>query len=511
MLTINPVVNNRNNSQMNFGYGLPKKVFWDIRDIPKMKCGCCDGDMLTSDEMKKVLSGFVAGSKRALENTALKRFEGTEAFSFIKSLSEIQPKQTIRALISQVENQVKISSLDSHARLDINHIALIADGISVKAPRVVQKLEKYREFFSKEHQEIFEIMDTYALRYPKNTFAEIFNKPEVAAYHSELLELAKKENSLHRIEVFKCLNEFGKKLPPKDSRALKQANTDTMTVLNTEFFQPHIKKELVSDIYKSFIANAESRISKKKLFAIVDKLPTESYGADGFITAAVRNKKSDLDIIKLFLDDVQATYEHYKARSKNGSDTQDNIIILCGKCNRERANLQYPFFLRFHPEMIQNLQKQFNKIMTFIKHGKLKGYDDYPIAIKQNILDGSDNLIRPKIGEYLKFRKEHAEQKLEQAQAALSKDQAAFEDASQKLSDIDAKIEEVNVVLRKLKKERRVISADYEDASNAKSRAELEVSHHENIVQNIDEKIKSDRELNESLKHKKRHLKTKGN
>lgn len=509
MITINPVVNNHTNSHLNFGYGLPNKVFRDIRDIPKMKCGCCDGDMLTSDEMKKVLSGFVAGSKRALENGALKRFEGTEAFSFIKSLSEIQPKQTIRLLISQLENQVKINSLEPRVRLDVNHIALIADGISVKAPRVMQKLEKYSEFFSTGHKEIFEIMDTYALRYPNNTFAEIFNKPEVAAYHAELLDLAKKENSARRIDVFKSLSEFGKTLPPKDLRALQQANTDTMTVLNTEFFQPHIKKELINDIYKNFIANAESRISKKKLFAIVDRLPTKNYGAEGFITSCVNDKKSDLDIIKLFLDDIQATYEHYKAKSKNGTDAKENIIILCGKCNRERANLPYPFFLRFHPEMMQNLQKQFNKIMTFIRHGKLKGYDDYPIDIKQNILEGSDNLIRPKIGEYLKFRKERAEQRLEKAQALLAKNQIAFDDASQRLSDIDVRIEEINAQLRKLKKERRGILENYEAASEAKHRSEREVCEQETSVRNLQETFDADRQLNESLKHKKRHLKIK--
>lgn len=506
MFTITPITNN---NRINFGYGIPNKVFRDIRDIPRMKCGCCAGDMLTSYEMKKVLRGFEAGSKRALENDALARFRESQAFEFVQTLSQIQPKQTIRTLISDPANKIKINTLEPRVRLDINHIALIADGISVKAPRAVQKLEKYSEFFSKEHQEIFELMDLYALRYPKNTFAEIFNKPEVAQYHAELLEMTKKQNSMQKIEVFKSLSEFGKTLPPKDLKLLQQANTDVVTILNTEFLQPHIRKELIKDVYKGFLANSESRISKKKLFNIVDRLPTGIAGADSFITSCVQNKMSDMDIIKLFLDDVQATYEHYKARSKDGADTKDNIIILCGKCNQERGNLPYPFFLRFHPEMMQNLQKQFNKIMTFIRHGKLVGYDDYPIDIKQNILTGSDNLIRPKIGEYLKFRKERAEQKLVQSQAVLSKNQAALDSATERLSEIDAKIEEVNAVLRKLKKERRAISEDYEKASNAKSRAALEVSHHENVVQNLEETIKSDRELNESLKHKKRHLKSK--
>ena len=106
----------------------------------------------------------------------------------------------------------------------------------------------------------------------------------------------------------------------------------------------------------------------------------------------------------------------------------------------------------------------------------------------------------------MKFRKERAEQKLLKAQAVLSQNKAEFDSATTRLSEIDTKIEEINVVLRKLKKERRVISEDYEKASNAKSRAELDVAYHENVVQNLEETIKSDRELNESLKYKRRKL-----
>ena len=63
MITINPVANNQNYKNLSFGIFLPKKVFTDIRDIPRMKCGCCGDDMFTSDETKVFINSFAAFGK----------------------------------------------------------------------------------------------------------------------------------------------------------------------------------------------------------------------------------------------------------------------------------------------------------------------------------------------------------------------------------------------------------------------------------------------------------------
>ena len=507
MITINPVANNQNYKNLSFGIFLPKKVFTDIRDIPRMKCGCCGDDMFTSDETKVFINSFAAGSKRALENSVMDRFRSTPAFEFLKSLSEIRPKDTIAKLLSVDENKAKLKTLGDRTRLDVNMMSLISEGITVKAPRFMQKLEKYRPHFGAEDAEILKVMDAYSLKYPDKTFAEIFNMPEVLQYHREIAELDKKYSSAKRIEVFKQLRDFGQKLAPADRKALQDTNTKAMGVLNCEFFEPDIKKGLIDDLYKDFARGAKTHFWRKNLMKIVDEFPVTGHTPDSFIVHCAESKKTDKDIITYFAKSLQATYEHFIPRSKEGADIKENIIILCGKCNHRRSNLPYPFFLRFAPEMMNNLQKQFNKIITFIKHGKLIGYDDYPIVMKENVLTGSDNLIRLQIRDYLDFRKERAVKQVERTQAALVRDDDRINSASGRISEIDEKIKELEVQIRKLKKERQPLKTELEDAKDVYRASQLDAEDAKAELNSINDSIAQDRETNAILKYKRRNLK----
>lgn len=508
MLTITPVANqNRNSFSLNFGAFLPRKTFKDIRDIPHMPCGCCGRDMFTSDEVRTLIKGFQAGSKRALENDAMAEYRGYEAFSFIESLSAVDPKATISDLISIPINADRIKSFSPQTQLNVNAIAQISDGITVKAPRVMKKLEKYRDFFSPEDEEILKVMDFYALKYPKKTFSEIFNLPEVAEHHQKIYELNKQEAKTRRVEVFQRLKEFGKKLSPADQKALQQANKTAKSILKTPYYQAHIKRELLNDLYEDFVKNSEGNFRKKTVFKMVDDFIVTGMTPDEFIVNHVNTAGTDKDIVSHFVKRLQATYEHLKARSKEGTDNQENIIILCGKCNSERADLAYPFFLRFHPEMSDNLQKQLNKIMTLIKHRKLIGYNDYPMKMKQNVLGESDALIRPKIGDYLKFREERAAESLEKSQARLAKDEARINTLDSKIEGINAKIRAIEEQLKQLKQKQTKLRDERKVAKSEKDKTE---DYIKNKTQNLKEKqdnIAQDRETNESLRYKRRKFK----
>ena len=47
--------------------------------------------------------------------------------------------------------------------------------------------------------------------------------------------------------------------------------------------------------------------------------------------------------------------------------------------------------------MKKNIQKQMNRVITFINRKKISGYDNYPVDIKQTLLRETDNLIKIKI------------------------------------------------------------------------------------------------------------------
>lgn len=505
MLTVKPVVQPPNKSKLpSFGYRLPNAIFDDIRELPHLRCACCGGDMFEKVEMKSFLRGFEAGSKRTLENAVMAKFKGTPAFTFLSELSAIAPKMTIRRLVKMPENQAKIHTLDAYTQLDINMMALVSDGVSIRAPRFLDKFDKYYEQFLPEHQRMLDLMDAYALRYPDNTFAEIFNKPEIFNLHSKIAARQKDTTLSKRVDVFKSLHELAQDYSQEDLQALQKTNGDAMVILNNHFYKSHIKKELIFDLYKSFIGNTNGRVKEDEVLKLVDCLPMGEITPDKFIEDCVLQKRSDMDIVRYFANELQATYEHYQARSKKGEDVKENIIIMCGKCNRERANLPYPFFLRFHAEMPVNMQKQLNKIMTFIRHGKLTGYDSFPFDIKQNLLDGSDALIRPKVGEYLKFRRNQVALQLEKSGAAVVQNQERVNIASEKLEDVNSQIKELEAQLRKLKKQKQVAKSEYDYVKKDLDNSVSWNNYNTAQLDDIEKIIVSDRETNDKLRLQKR-------
>ena len=483
-----------NNSQTSFCGRLPNDIFESIRDIPHMQCACCGDFTMTSSEVKKFLRSFMATSKEVVENSALAKFKNTDAFNFLEELSVQYPKNTLRELISSEDVSENIKSLSPKTQLDIMQIGIYADGISIKAPKVVKKLEKYYEHFSDDAKNMFDLIDVYATKYPKKTFAEIFSMPEVIGYHSNIFENTKQENSIRKINVFKRLRELSLDLPKKEMKDLQNVNTNAMTILNDGLYKSNINKALIEDLYSQFTLRCSNKNIAQQIFETAMELPFNSSSPDKYIVDFVKNRKNDMDFIKMFVNEIQATFEHYKAKSKGGEDVQDNIIILCGKCNKERSNLPYPFFLRLHPEMYENIQKQLNKVMNFIMRGKLINYDNYPIGIRDTVLEETDNLIKLNIDKYLKFREEKALKSLELSKNIFEKNEQSYNDAAIKLEKINMQLEKTMQKLRNLKKQKRKLNEQLEEISKSKELAEADYSENKNILEKI-QKIFDKREF----------------
>lgn len=510
MLTINPITYNIYNRQIprqqqpSFGHRLPNAVFYEIRDIPGLTCGICGDKMLTSDEITKFLKSFAAGSKRALENHALDRFRGNEGFTFIEKLSALEPKKTIRSLIDKEEVREEIYKLKPNVRFQVKQIAMHADGISIKAPQAIKKINKYYNNFSEQYKDILDLMHIYSLRFPNNTFAEIFNKPEIIEKHTKINQLIQKEISSRKISVFKRLKEVLNVLPDEDKRALQDTNSHAITVLNKDIYQPDIKEAKIKDLYRTFIENCTNKNVEKEITNIIKDLPYEGLSADKFVIDSVQNKKTDMDIIEVIVRELQATWEHYKPKSKNGTNEIDNMVILCKKCNTKRANMPYPFMLKVFPEMKQNLQKQINKVLTFIMHGKLANHEKYPVGIKNTVLKETDNMINLNITKYLKFREEKAAEKLKRTEAALSRDKLKYNEANKNVEELDVKIEEVKTLLRQLQKQRSKAQQTFKEAEDAKQFSQNAFENNQESLRQIQKEIKTDEKLNQEYKKAKK-------
>ncbi|CDE88180.1 TPA: HNH endonuclease [Candidatus Gastranaerophilales bacterium HUM_20] len=508
MLTINPVINssyyNKHKAcaenKQTFTGRLPDRVFSEIRDIPKLGCAFCECDMLTNEQVKVFLKSFVASAKNALNNKALEPFVNTEAYNIVKELSGKYPGKSVHEVLSIPENTQIIKKLTPHQQLDVTRIALASDKVSVKAPKVMQKLDKYFENFSDETKQVINLMEIYSIKYPQNTFAEIFNKPEVVKYHSKLYELYINQNSLQKRNIFKQLRDLSPELSAKDIKALQNTNSNVLSILNNEYCKPHIKKLLVEDMYKNFASQSSNKDIEPKIMNIIKELPYSVSPEDKFVNDCVKNKSTDIDIISQIVKELQATWEHAKAKSNGGSNSIDNLLVLCSKCNAERANLPYPFLMRIHPNIKENVQKQINKIISYLIHGKLKGHEDYPIGIKKTMLTETNNMINLDISKYLKIREERAAKQLEKAQAALLGDEIKCNNAGAEIAEIDSKLDELMSQLRKLKKQRHIIEKHFEESTASKEVNETDVKKSSELLDKIKQLIENDKFINKIFK-----------
>lgn len=517
MLAINSAITNNNpysgiNYRSNpkfvpaFGYRLPAVKAGTPRKIHGLICGCCGNDMLTKEESEKFLESFLAGSKRALEHSdIIEKYKSTPEYQFLSELSAIAPKKTIRELISIPENKAKIKTLDGRTQLGINYIALLSDGLTVKAPRVIQKLNKYYEHFSKDNKELLNVMTGYSEKYPKLTFSEIFRRPEVFDIHNMQAKEFQEQALAKKTAAFKKIRElFPLFSSKKDVSEFQKAHIKVVEVLNTHFYKPHIKKALVREIYDGFLKEyPQNRRITRRIHSIAAEYPYENDYVNRFIVNCVKNKKTDKSIVKNFVEELQLTFEHVVLKSKNGEDNMQNGIYLCKKCNYERSNLPYPFFLRFHPEMKVNLQKQLNKIIAFIKYGNITNYEEYPIGIKRTIWQETNHIIKLKIDKYLDFRKEKAAKRLEKTKTAFGKKDEQFKIISKSMEAIDEKIEELMVAVRKLKKQKRGIRENYDGIFAEKAQIESDIKHDELEYKYTADAVERNKKLDKKNRAKK--------
>lgn len=500
----------KNNSYntLSFGYRLPKDSVEDIREISHLCCGCCGHDTLRASDILTLLKTFIAGSKRALENTLLKPFRNSDAYKFLKEMSTKAPKSTISNIVSSPDVAEQIGKLPPETQFEVSQLALLSDKVSIKAPAVMRRLGKYFDLYNSYNQEILNTLNIYAQRYPKNTFAEILRMPEVVKYHSTHFDNNKNAEMQQKISVFKALRELYPKMSAKEIKDMQFLNSKALSVLNHPYYQPHIKRLLVNHLYSGYIENLGNKKLGLEINNLISRLP---YGENNivhkFVVEFNKSDKSDIDLIEYFLRELQATFEHIVAKSKNGSDDKSNGIMLCKQCNNERSDISYNLFLEVHPEMKKNLQRQMNKVMTFVKHGKLLGYDDYLVDVKPVLLDASDNVLKIRIKDLLKYREMQALSTYQKAELAYLRNIEEYNEAANRLIETDKKIDDLMKALKALKKERRIASEKFAESSEAREYTKSKLDLAKSNLDAATETVEADSALNDAAKAKRKKRK----
>ena len=78
------------------------------------------------------------------------------------------------------------------------------------------------------------------------------------------------------------------------------------------------------------------------------------------------------------------------------------------------------------PMFQENLQKQINKVISFILHRKLKSYENYPQNIKKTLLDVTDQKLRIDIKNFIITKHKNIKNEIEEAERKLDENQKLF-------------------------------------------------------------------------------------
>lgn len=400
-----------------FASRLPNRVYYNVKNIPNLRCASCDEVMLTYKEIQEIEKSFNLPAKEIFDSGLLSDYEDSEVYKFILSWAKRYPKRTIDGILAIPDVQREINALKSSERKKMSQIAKISRQQYLCSSKFVKKLEKYSGAFKDEKKELYNCLKYYANKYPQNTFSEIFQKPEVHEFH---LQAKKHERAMYSAvvnNVFYKVNQMAESFDNHDYNLYIQAVDASNAVLNKHDYDSKTKKQYVLYRYYIKLKGCHNQKLVKKIMRHLNNLPETSSAHDAIIAKQVTDK----ELLKVFLNGLQISYDHVKAKIYKGDDLQGNGIYLCRHCNNKRGSLSYPFLFHKNPDMPKFIQKQVSRLISFITHKKLKGYDYYPLNIKETLFEESKKRLNLNIDNYLKFQKANSNILLENAQKGCDK------------------------------------------------------------------------------------------
>ena len=471
-----------NNNQPAFGYGIPKRSFNDVRDIPGLTCAKCGKKMMSLLERDELINKLLAGSKTCLQRHEFDEFRNSNNFRFLVNLSKKHPKTPLYAIVQDKDVNYKISRMGNFGRKEINEVVDISRTVTRKAPQVVKKLLPFKERMSPEFQELLDYMEIYAIKYPKCTFSEIFSKREVFDYHDKIRLFRKEEFSLLKTKALKNLDKTAELLPAEQREQFLNLNKAANRIITTGNHPESAKRIMLEVLYKDFLTNITDKKLSAKIQKQINNLPVREISGDNLIVGY--SKLNDTEILRMILDNICSTFEHIVPNSEGGKAVKHNGICLCAQCNSERATIAYSVIMEKFPEFSQNIQKQLNKVMAFIKNKKLTGYELYPQKVKKTLLDVTDQKLRINIKKFLKFKEKEAELRFQHAKARYAQNKNLLQETNSEISNNNKKIDELRRELKRLQEEKTILQ-------NKRELHKARVNDSERIMRNAKSSYKS--------------------
>jgi hypothetical protein len=167
------------------------------------------------------------------------------------------------------------------------------------------------------------------------------------------------------------------------------------------------------EIYKKALDEHGYKSLEPKIFKELEQLPRIFLSKDSFFYQAKNCNFNDSKIVSSLFSPYLASEEHIHAISNGGEDVIGNKIVAHRNCNSNRANKPYTEILNFHPDLLQNIQKQIDFISKNLINDNLpERLRTYPIYIADTFNKTSNGIINVDINDYCHKMLEKTEQKI---------------------------------------------------------------------------------------------------
>lgn len=376
-----------------------------FRDLQNIPCACCGIKMIP----KSVLS--------LLDRDEPKEKSIEEFLKLIKNSSKLN-KTHFKDELEETYKKYPNAQLD---------FALGVIGID----KLPEKTERYRYIkktplvYTKETIKIIKKYEKVLFPIERKVFEKIkiLHKQNSEKTLPELMAILRPEHLKKLMatqlgifnEIESIANGLSGKPKEKIFESIKSARSNIAANANRE--ETFKRKTFLNQIHEIKQKFAEGELNQKEgelLELIQNKalnLPASSNSLDAFIVkysgfkkvqenGIIRYKsRSTREIGQRLLVRSTNTIEHIKPKSQGGSNNPINYILECTDCNSSRNHTPLVQWVKLHPEMKTNCQRQIEFIMNGLKNKvkEFRGYAWYPEAIAKTLEEESNGAITIKL------------------------------------------------------------------------------------------------------------------
>lgn len=238
---------------------------------------------------------------------------------------------------------------------------------------LLNKMEKYMHPVEKN---IFSMIKKEHKKHPDRNFHEILisKRPQ-----------AEKELIREQTEILNSILLLSRNIPKKYQQEINNLIKNTYSQIFNQEPQATFRRKKFIEKLENCIENIENQemeehtnylspSEKRTYYRIIKKtykMPTSYNSVPAFIVKYSKQEYSHKNIATRLISGSVATVEHALPSVLGGETSYNNLINECAKCNSTRREDDVMTQLKEHPNMPQNMQRHFNRLIELSKQHKV--------------------------------------------------------------------------------------------------------------------------------------------